>query len=1203
MVPEKSYVIGIDRGGTFTDVVAWCSDGAVTTMKILSEQSSSITGAEVRGIREILKLAPQERLPEDRIKVVRMGTTVGTNALLQRKGEPVALVVTQGFKDAIRIGYQDRPSLFDLRIKLPDLLYSRVLEVNERIDAEGSVLLPLNPVTVRRGLVELYSAGFRSCAIAFMHSYRFPAHEEAVSELAREVGFEQVSLSSECSRLVKFVGRAETAVVDAYLTPVLNRHVDNVKRSLGGVPVLMMQSNGGLARAETFRGKDSILSGPAGGIVGAVAVCTAAGFDRIIGFDMGGTSTDVSHYAGSFERTTENQIAGVRLRAPTMSINTVAAGGGSILKLQGNRFRVGPDSAGAVPGPACYRNGGPLTVTDCNVVLGRLSPALFPAIFGPDGNQPLDDAASRRLFEELAQTTERDIGIRKSVYECAEGFLRIAVENMANAIKKISVERGYDVTQYTLCSFGGAGGQHACQVADALGINRVFVHPMAGVLSAYGMGLADVRVIEEESVEVLLEPAQELEFEQRLDRLADKAMQRLRDQGIPVENISTLRRSVIRYKGSHVGIEVPCRRIGEAGQAFVDAYRARYGFTLEGKALLVESLVVEAVGFLEELTEDALKPAVQSDSQAECTSSVYLGGLWKDVPVYRLEKLSNAQVLVGPAIVIDPNATTIVEPGWSAHVLPNGALTMTRLEARSDFHAATSQADPILLELFSNRFRAIADQMGHALANTAHSVNIKERLDFSCAVFDQDCELIANAPHMPLHLGAMSEGVRAIVRKFEGTIRPGDIYVLNSPYEGGAHLPDVNVYMPIFDRHGKSIIFFTGARGHHADIGGKTPGSMPPHSESIEEEGALIEPALLVRDGEFFGQKIRTILASAKYPARNPDQNMADLQAQVAACVRGKSEIDGLCSEFGENVAVAYAAHTIAMAEEEVRRVITRLSNGEFRREHDLGFHVSVRITIDRESRSAVIDFTDTSAQVSYNFNAPSAIARSAALFVFRTLIDRDIPLNAGCLRPLKIVIPARSLLNPEYPAPVSSGNPETSVLVTDALYGALGFIGCSQGTMNNFTFGDAVYQYYETICGGAGAVDGFPGTSAVHTTMTNSRMTDPEIFELRFPILLEEFSIRPDSGGAGRYRGGDGTKRRVRFRRAMEMAIVSNCRRVPPYGADGGGPGAVGINKVYRSNGEVLNLAGCDHAYLEPGDVFEIQTPGGGGYGAVVTG
>lgn len=1197
---QRGYIFGVDRGGTFTDIVAWPPEGGVIVKKVLSNRVGQSEDSAVVGIRQVLGLDAGAAIPEGAIEAVCMGTTVGTNALLERQGEPLVFITTSGFKDSLRIGYQNRPRLFDLDIKLPTQLYKEVLEVDERLSADGQVLSSLNERAVRDGLTTFFESGYRSCAVAFMHGYRFPEHEILVAKIAKEVGFTQVSASHDCSGMIKFVGRAETAVVDAYLTPILKSYTKRLDGPLGNTPLFFMQSNGGLIEASQFQGKDCVLSGPAGGIVGAVASCSASGIKNIIGFDMGGTSTDVCHYAGHFERTTESQIAGARIRAPIMMIHTVAAGGGSIVDFDGTRFKVGPESARAVPGPAAYRNGGPLAVTDCNVVLGRIPPQLFPSVFGPDGDQPLDSERSNELFEELTAKINLHTGGNKTKYECAEGFFNIAVENMANAIKKISTERGYDLSKYTLCCFGGAGGQHACKVAETLNMRSIFIHPLAGVLSAYGMGLSDFRAIESATIEKPLDSEVPGLLEDDIKPLETRARRKLVDQGVNDTDIVIVQRAVLKHKGSSSGLEVVFDNTKNLKKNFEEAYHKNYGFSLPDSQIIVESIAIEAAGHHRHSSAGSHFPDAGKniDVIPQGVTKLYSAGEMRDVPIYNHVDIGIGVNINGPAIIADPFSTTVVDVDWCAIKDHTGSLKIDFVGTSRSSVVSASTVDPIYLELFNNRFRSIADQMGHALANSAHSVNIKERLDFSCAIFDADCNLIANAPHIPIHLGAMSESVDVVAKEFAGKIEPGDLYVLNSPYKGGAHLPDVTVVMPLFDQEGESILFYTAARGHQADIGGTTPGSLPPDSRHIDEEGALIEPMRLVHKDVFAHEELLRILTTARYPARNPHQNIADLQAQVAACIRGGDELKSLMADFGTDVVVAYSGFILDVSEEELRRIAHQIPEGEFTCKHDMGHQVTVKITVNKESRSIKVDFTGTSAQVDSNFNASTAIARSATLYVFRTLIDRDIPLNSGCLRCVEIIIPPKSLLCPEYPAAVSSGNPETSVLVTDALYGALGVIGGSQGTMNNFTYGSDKHQYYETICGGSGALEGHNGASAVHTHMTNSLMTDPEVLELRFPVLLEEFSIRPNSGGKGKWNGGNGVMRRVRFLEQLDMAIVSNRRKIAPNGAKGGEPGGLGANRVIRRDGTVDQLASCDKTTMMPGDAFEILTPGGGGFG-----
>jgi 5-oxoprolinase (ATP-hydrolysing) len=1205
---KQSWQFWIDRGGTFTDVVAKRPDGSIATHKLLSENPGQYPDAALAGIRHLMGVGRDAAIPGDAIESVKMGTTVATNALLERKGEPTVLFITRGFRDALRIAYQNRPRIFDRHIVLPELLYSRVVEVDERVDARGKVLRAPDAEQVRRELKAAREAGCNSIAIVFMHGYRYTQHEDMVAELARAAGFAQVSVSSQVSPLMKLVSRGDTTVVDAYLSPILRRYVDRVAAELAGVRLMFMQSNGGLTDARRFQGKDSILSGPAGGIVGAVRTSMQAGFHKIIGFDMGGTSTDVSHFAGNdlsdMERVFETQVAGVRMRAPMMSIHTVAAGGGSILHFDGARYRVGPDSAAANPGPASYRRGGPLAVTDCNVMLGRIQPQYFPAVFGPKGDERLDATTVREKFSALAEKIQAATGNKRTPEQVAEGYIDIAVGNMAEAIKRISVQRGHDVTEYTLCCFGGAGGQHACLVADALGMTRIYIHPLAGVLSAYGMGLADVTAMRELATELTLDEANRIVLAAQLDKLAAAATGELLNQGVEQEKIRVVRRIHLRYAGTDSALVVPFGEIPAMVESFEAAYRKRYSFLMPGRALIAEAVSVEAIGQSEAPARSA-PAAARSSGATEPVETVdmWTGGSKHRAPVYVRDALLPGDRIRGPAIVAEQNATTVVEPGWGAEVTALGHLVLTRIEARPRRHAIGTQVDPVMLEIFNNLYMSIAEQMGLRLANTAYSVNIKERLDFSCALFDAEGNLIANAPHMPVHLGSMGESIRTVIRENQGRMRAGDVYVLNAPYNGGTHLPDVTVITPVFDDAGKTILFYVGSRGHHADIGGISPGSMPPNSRVVEEEGVLIDNFLLVEQGRLREQETVALLSSGKYPSRNVEQNMADLRAMIAANEKGVQELGAMVAHFGLDVVHAYMRHVQDNAEESVRRVIDVLKDGEFSYAMDGGALIKVKIAIDRARRSAIIDFAGTSDQLPTNFNAPTAVAMAAVLYVFRSLVNDDIPLNAGCLKPLTVLVPEGSMLKPRYPAAVVAGNVETSQCVTDALYGALGVMGASQGTMNNFTFGNADYQYYETISGGSGAGEGFPGTDVVQTHMTNSRLTDPEILEWRFPVLLESFSIRHGSGGAGHWRGGNGATRRVRFLAPMTAAILSGHRLVPPYGMAGGEPGSVGRNFVERVDGSVQQLASCDETQMQAGDVFVIETPGGGGFGKVPDG
>ena len=1194
---EQAWQFWIDRGGTFTDVVGRRPDGSLVTHKLLSENPGQYRDAAVAGIRHLLGLGPDEPITPARVACVKMGTTVATNALLERKGEPTLLVTSAGFRDALRIAYQERPRLFEPQIVLPEMLYARVLEADERVGADGAVVRALDEPALRAQLDEAAAAGLRSVAIVFMHGWRFSAHERAAAALARAAGFAQVSVSHEVSPLLKLVSRGDTTVVDAYLSPILRRYVEAVAAEMPGVPLLFMQSSGGLADARAFQGKDAILSGPAGGIVGMARTAGLAGFERVIGFDMGGTSTDVSHFAGEFERTFETRVAGVRMRAPMMSIHTVAAGGGSILGFDGARLRTGPQSAGADPGPACYRRGGPLTVTDANVMMGRIQPEFFPRVFGPRADQPLDAEVVAAKFAAMAEQIGAATGVRRSPEALAEGFVMIAVGAMASAIKRISVARGYDVTRYTLQCFGGAGGQHACRVADALGMGRVLVHPLAGVLSAYGMGLADRNAMREAAVEQPL-GADPAALAARLDELAAQAEADLRRQGVAADGVTTHRRVYVRYQGTDTALVVAFGDERAIRSAFDSAYRQRFAFLMPERALIVEAVSVEAIAAGETPLE-AARPAPPAPAEPESSPvRLYAGGLWHEAALVVRERLRPGMRVDGPAIIAERNATTVVEPGWRATVTPLEHLVLERVEPREARSAIGTRVDPVMLEVFNNLFMSIAEQMGQQLQNTAHSVNIKERLDFSCALFDADGSLIANAPHMPVHLGSMSESVRTVAARNAGAMRAGDVYMLNDPYHGGTHLPDVTVVTPVFDDAGGRILFFVGSRGHHADVGGLTPGSMPPFSTRIDDEGIQIDNVKLVESGRLREAQVLALLAGGAHPARNPQQNLADLKAQIAANETGVRELRRLVAQFGLDVVRAYMRHVQDNAEESVRRVITRLSDGSFTLPMDNGAQICVAVRVDPVVRRARIDFTGTSAQTPDNFNAPAAVCVAAVLYVFRTLVGDDIPLNAGCLKPLEIVIPEGSMLNPQAPAAVVAGNVETASCITNALYGALGAMASAQSTMNNFTFGDERYQYYETIAGGSGAGPGFDGTSVVQTHMTNSRLTDPEVLELRFPVRLDSYAIRVGSGGAGRWRGGDGGVRRVRFLEPMTAAILANGRRRGPFGMAGGGDGAPGANRIERADGTIEVLGHIGSARMGAGDVFVIETPGGGGYG-----
>lgn len=1208
--PATKWDFWIDRGGTFTDVIGRDPGGRLHARKLLSENPGAYRDAAVQGIRDHLGLRAGEPIPEGLVGEVRMGTTVATNALLERKGERTLLLTTRGFRDALRIGYQARPDIFARAIVKPDELYDDVIEITERVLADGTVETALDEAAARAALEEARAQGWQALAIVLMHAYKYPEHERRLAAIAREIGFPQVSVSHEVSPLVKLVGRGDTTVVDAYLSPILARYVAQVSDELDvartRARLMFMMSSGGLTAADLFQGKDAILSGPAGGVVGLAETGRSAGFERVIGFDMGGTSTDVAHFDGAYERAFETEVAGVRMRAPMMLIHTVAAGGGSMLFFDGTRFRVGPDSAGAHPGPACYRRGGPLAVTDANVMVGKLLPDFFPAIFGPDQNEALDADAVRAAFAELAER----IGDGRSPEEVADGFLQIAVANMAEAIKKISVQRGYDVTRYALNCFGGAGGQHACLVADALGMKTVLVHPLSGLLSAYGMGLADIRATRQGAIDVTLDVDARKALAAGAAPLVAEAVEELLGQGVPRADIAVAVRAHIRYAGTDTPLIVEAAALaGDAldapiapatasamRAAFEEQHKRRFGFVDAGKPLVIEAVEVEAVGGGAQFAESAGVETVAGEPEPARETRFYSAG-WREAKVYLREAVRPGQTMPGPAIVIEPNQTIVVEDGWQARLTEKDHLVLTRVKALPSRVAIGTQADPVMLEIFNNLFMSIAEQMGVTLQNTAYSVNIKERLDFSCAVFDAAGNLVANAPHMPVHLGSMDKSVETVIRMNE-TIRPGDVFVLNAPYNGGTHLPDITVCTPVFDGRDEEILFWVASRGHHADVGGVAPGSMSPRATHIEEEGVYIDNFKLVDQGVFREEALVALLTGARWPVRNVVQNVNDLKAQIAANEKGVAELSKMVSQFGLDVVRAYMGHVQDNAAESVRRLIERLKDCSFDYPMDQGCAIRVAIRVDREARRLTVDFTGTSEQQPDNFNAPAPVTRAAVLYVFRVMVDDAIPMNAGCLRPIDIVIPEGSMLSPRFPAAVVAGNVEVSQAVTNCLFGALGAMGASQGTMNNLTFGNDVYQYYETICSGSPAGPGWHGTPGVHVHMTNSRLTDPEILESRFPVVLEDFHIRRGSGGKGQWNAGDGTARTIRFRERMECAILASHRRVRPFGLEGGEPGELGRTTVRRLDGRIEELSGSDQTVLEAGEAVTVITPTGGGYG-----
>ncbi len=1209
MTQSDKWQFWIDRGGTFTDIIARPPQGALRSLKLLSENPRHYEDAAIEGMRRAMGLAAGVPLPTAQIDRIRMGTTVATNALLERKGEPVLLLVTRGFRDALEIGHQARRDIFALEIAKPALLYAEVAEVPERIRADGHVETPLDLTATRQALQRAHARGLRAVAIVFMHGYAHPAHEQQAARLARALGFTQISTSHETSPLIKFVSRGDTCVVDAYLTPVLRRYIDRLSE-IGGAgladKILFMRSSGGLTAQALFQGKDAILSGPAGGVIGAVKTAQAAGYAHVIGFDMGGTSTDVMHFAGHYERSFESQVAGVRLRAPMLDIHTIAAGGGSILSFEGGRFQVGPHSAGADPGPACYRKGGPLTVTDANVMTGRLRPEHFPKIFGPDARQSLDSEIVQQKFTALAHQIESAGGPAKSPHEIADGFLEIAVENMANAIKKISVARGHDIAGYVLNCFGGAGGQHACRIADKLGIAQILIHRHASLLSALGMGLAELRASRHRSLEQPFEAPYVAALEESFRPMLAACEAELAAMGLDPARCTRSLQVHLRYQGSDFSLAVPYRNATTMQDDFEREHLARFGFHLPGKPLEIAALDVALSGG--GLSAKSLAPpattasAVPADSSpAEQTVRIFSQGQWHQAQVvtnpYQAARHTR---ITGPALLITPHQTIVLEVGWTAQAPDGDNLILHRSHPRPRPPAGSTAADPVRLEIFNNLFMSIAEQMGTTLQNTARSVNIKERLDFSCAIFDARGRLVANAPHMPVHLGSMDRSVQAIIEAHGKNLAPGDVYMLNAPYNGGTHLPDITVITPVFAKDGTKVLFFVASRGHHADIGGIAPGSMSPMATHIEEEGVYIDSFKLVAAGRFRKTTVRELLTSAPWPARDPEMNIADLKAQIAANSRGIAELRKMIAHFGHDVVQAYMGHVQDNAEEHVRSAIAHLSEGDFCVMMDNGARICVRISVDREKRQATVDFTGTSAQQADNFNAPEPVTRAAVLYVFRCITGANIPMNAGCLRPVHIVLPSGSMLSPRYPAAVVAGNVEVSQVVTDCLFAALGRLGSSQGTMNNLTFGNEAFQYYETICSGAPAGPGFNGSDAVHTHMTNSRLTDPEVLELRYPVMVEDFHIRRGSGGRGQWCAGAGTQRVLRFLQDVECAILSGFREIAPFGLRGGESGQCGENLIRHADGRIEKIAGCAQIRLAAGEAIIIKTPTGGGFGPV---
>jgi 5-oxoprolinase (ATP-hydrolysing) len=1202
---DTSWRFWIDRGGTFTDVIGQVASGAnsraETSLKLLSA-SSAYPDAAVEAMRRILGAEPGEPFPAERVVSIKMGTTVATNALLERAGAKTLFVTTQGFADSVLIGDQARPDLFALTIRRPPPLYAGVVEADERLDAAGVVVRPLDAAALTEKLKEARAQGYVSAAIAFLHADLNPDHERAAGEIAKAVGFPFVALSHEVSPLPRFVPRAETTIADAYLTPILRDYVRQVESAVAGAPLYFMTSAGGLVRAEAFRGKDAVVSGPAGGVVGVARTAAQAKAPAVLGFDMGGTSTDVCRYAGHLERRDTARVAGAKIRSPMLDVETVAAGGGSILSFDGMRARAGPASAGADPGPACYGRGGPATVTDANLVLGRLDPRFFPSVFGPKGDAPLDpDAACARLAD-LATAMGA-----ASVEAAAEGFVAVAVEQMAQAVRRISTERGFDPREHALTAFGGAAGQVACQTAEALGVSEILCPRYGSVLSAWGIGQAQVTALRQAGLEVALSDDGLFAADLLLTKVEAQAREAMADQG--AETGAVRRTLRLRYDGADAELPVPYCELTEAKAAFEAAHQRLFGFIEPDRPILIAAVEAEAASHTAHPREGgdpsglyglqgaqadvglSLDPRLRGDERIR----MFALGQWHDAPAIPADALTEAD---GPALIIRPDTQIALAPGWCATGQADGLIVLARTAAAATAAIALDRPDPVTLELFNRRFMGIAEAMGAALERTAHSVNIKERLDFSCALFDADGGLVANAPHMPVHLGSMGASVRA-VRDRHPVLHPGEAFALNNPYAGGTHLPDITVVMPVFmDAGDAQASFYVAARGHHADIGGVQPGSMPPFSKTIDEEGVMLDALPIMREGRFLEAETRAVLLSGPWPARNPETNLADLKAQIAACQAGASAVSEMIRTYGAQAVARYMTFVQQNAAAAVRRAVGRLSDGAARVPMDGGGEIVVTTTVDAAKGEATLDFRQSADQVPTNFNGPSAIVDAAALYVFRTLVDDDIPLNSGCLEPLNILTRPGSMLDPRPPAAVVAGNVETSQHVVDALYAALGVMANSLGTMSNFTFGDETRQYYETICGGSGATADAPGASAVHTHMTNSRLTDPEILERRFPVRVESFAVRRGSGGAGRMRGGDGSVRRIRFLAPMEAALLSSRREHAPQGLMGGGPALPGAQRLIAASGAVTDLPGCFALDVEAGDLIEIETPGGGGFG-----
>ncbi len=1215
----------VDRGGTFTDIVGIAPGGALHTGKLLSV-SDTYEDAGVEGIRRMLNIAPGERLDASVIDVLRIGTTVATNALLERKGEPTALCTTAGFEDLLAIGNGARPELFNLKVEKPPPLYSLVEGVRETVDARGRVIAPLDIGGAEKTLERIRKSGFDNLAIVLKHSWKNPAHEQLLGRIALEkAGFRHVILSHEVMPLLNFLKRGQTTMIEAYLGPVLFAYAQTLKRLVGEVAIEFMQSSGGLVDANLLKAKDTILSGPAGGVIGFSSIAKRLEIPQSIGFDMGGTSTDVSRYDGAYNHVFESSIDGVPFHTDMLDVETVASGGGSILTFDGERLRTGPESAGSDPGPACYGLGGPLTVTDANMLLGRIVPEFMPRTFGKTRDRMPDIEAARKLFTALTERIERETGISYSPPELAAGFLRVANETMCRAMKKISVARGYDIRRHALVSFGGAASQHACDIANLLDIGTVVVPLHSSVLSAYGIAVADRT---ERTVRAVMRPL--------TADLPRTLLGAAKTSALPV--IHTLRSASgteplttvsldMRPRGADTWLPIPCasgtgdtivfKSAGEIRRAFEREYLARFGFRPDDPAPEVVNMRTEtriATSLApDEFDRDTPTRQVRK-SEAVFSRPVWIDSGFEQVPVFDRTRLSPGDCIDGPAMIADDQLTLLVQKGFAARVDGREAVVLENKNGPTEAGAHEAEAfagpDPVMLEVCNNLFMNVAEQMGHTLSNTAHSVNMKERHDFSCALFDGKGNLVSNAPHIPVHLGAMEATVRHIIDENRSGMREGDMYLANDPHRGGSHLPDMTIVTPFFSDGGPPA-FFLANRGHHADIGGIRPGSMPPSSRSIEDEGVVIGNFLLVRGGRLREREVRRLLSSGPYPARNIEERLSDLKAQVAANNRGVTELQRIMARYGRDVVERYMRYIQDNARRAMQRALGNIAgesgffHSGFEDRMDNGAKIAVSITVRTEQGKkprALIDFTGTSPEDPGNINAPQAVTRAAVLYVLRGLIEEDIPLNAGCLEPVEILVPGGSLLNPSNRAAVAVGNVETSQRIVDVLLGALGKAAASQGTMNNLLFGrpdDSGGQYYETIPGGSGALEGHCGASGVQVHMTNTRITDPEVLEERFPeVAVTGFSLRRCSGGAGRWRGGDGVRRALLFNTPMQVTVISERRKASPFGLDGGKPGMRGVNRLIAEDGREIRLEGRVDRIVEPGETIVIETPGGGGYG-----